>query len=193
MRAASRAERRGSTQTCFTFIQRMKSFRAIPETNSAWQAARELFLVFAEATLTDAGGKRLSTKPLAFDLFHLALPAAESRHGGLHVLLLFLIYLTISVRPVISKSTGPIFAKFSGPAAETVWNHFYETQFICRLYIHCISRKQPLLFLVNSCACRLIFTIVSLTDSHENLPCTSGRNSHITFTTLLHYLGKFEI
>jgi len=49
---------------------------------------------------------------------YLARPAAESRHGELYVLLLFLIhlfilFLTIPVRPIISKSTGPIFTKFS--------------------------------------------------------------------------------
>jgi len=41
-----------------------------------------------------------------------ARPAVESRHSWLYVLLLFL-FLTIPVRPIISKSTGPIFAKFS--------------------------------------------------------------------------------
>jgi len=44
------------------------------------------------------------------------LPAAESRHSGLYVLLLFLIYLflTIPLRPIISKSTRLIFAEFPG-------------------------------------------------------------------------------
>ena len=46
---------------------------------------------------------------------YLARPAAESRHGGQYVLLLF-IYLfiyfsTIRVGPIISKSTRPTFAK----------------------------------------------------------------------------------
>jgi len=41
-------------------------------------------------------------------------PAAESRYGGLCVVFLFLVYLFIfPVRPIISKSTGPVFAKFS--------------------------------------------------------------------------------
>jgi len=47
---------------------------------------------------------------------YLASPSTESTHGALYVLLLFLIsylFFTIPVRPFISKSTGPIFAKFS--------------------------------------------------------------------------------
>ena len=49
---------------------------------------------------------------------HLARQAAaqRTRSGGLYVLLPFLIYLfifrTISVRPIVSKSTQPIFARF---------------------------------------------------------------------------------
>jgi len=49
---------------------------------------------------------------------YLARPAAESRHGGLSVkfmvLAIYLFYFIIPVRPTISKSTGPISAKFSG-------------------------------------------------------------------------------
>jgi len=49
---------------------------------------------------------------------YLARLAAESKHGWLCVLLLFIIYFMFifydCFRPVISKSTGPIFAKFSG-------------------------------------------------------------------------------
>jgi len=57
-------------------------------------------------------------KCLMFVMCNLANLAAESRHGALYVLLLFLIYLiffkTISGRPIISKSVRLIFAKFSG-------------------------------------------------------------------------------
>jgi len=47
---------------------------------------------------------------------YLACLLGESRHGMRYVLLLFLFvyFLSIPVRPVISKSTGLIFAKFSG-------------------------------------------------------------------------------
>jgi len=43
-------------------------------------------------------------------------PSAESRHGGLYVLLLFLafVYSTIPVRQVVSNSTRPISANLSG-------------------------------------------------------------------------------
>jgi len=46
---------------------------------------------------------------------YLTHPAAESRHGGLNITRLFLIFylfLTIPVGPVISKSTGPDFVRF---------------------------------------------------------------------------------
>ena len=43
--------------------------------------------------------------------FCLARSAAESRHGGLDVSLFFIVHL---FRPLISKLTGPIFAKFPG-------------------------------------------------------------------------------
>ena len=43
----------------------------------------------------------------------LAHPSAAGRPSGLHVVLLFCL-LTISVWPIMSKSTGPIFAKYSG-------------------------------------------------------------------------------
>jgi len=45
--------------------------------------------------------------------FIAAHPAAENRYGGLHILLLLLIFLflTIPVEPIIS--TGPTFAKLS--------------------------------------------------------------------------------
>ena len=54
-------------------------------------------------------------------LNYLACQAAKSGHDRLYALLLFLIlflhyylFLTIPVRPLISKSTKPIFAKFVG-------------------------------------------------------------------------------
>jgi len=43
----------------------------------------------------------------------LAYPAVESRLAGYMFCFCFL-FLTITVRPIISKSTGPIFAKFLG-------------------------------------------------------------------------------
>jgi len=57
---------------------------------------------------------------LIYTLFetNLARPAAaQEQPGGLYVLLLFLIFhiylfLAIHIRPIISTSTGPIFANF---------------------------------------------------------------------------------
>ena len=51
-------------------------------------------------------------------LYYLARSAAESRHCRLYVLLLFFYFLfsTICVTAIISKSTGLIFATFSGLA-----------------------------------------------------------------------------
>jgi len=49
-------------------------------------------------------------------LYYLAHQIAESEHVGLYVMLLFHIclFLTIPVGPIISKSTTPVFRKFSG-------------------------------------------------------------------------------
>jgi len=50
-----------------------------------------------------------------------------------------------------------------------------------------------LIFAHNLCKCRSIFEIISPIYSQADSPCTCDRNFHLTFTTLLHYLVKFEI
>jgi len=67
-------------------------------------------------------------------LYYLARSAAKSRHCRLYVLLLFFYFLfsTICVTAIISKSTGLIFATFSGLAK--LWlqminlKFFFDTQ-----------------------------------------------------------------
>ena len=52
------------------------------------------------------------------------LAASTAAEGGLmfclRVLFIYFIFLTISVRPIVSTSTGPIFAKFAGLTIYTV-------------------------------------------------------------------------
>ena len=45
----------------------------------------------------------------------------------------------------------------------------------------------------NLSECTPIFKILSRTDSKENSLCTRDRKFHLTFTTFLHYIVKFEI
>jgi len=59
-------------------------------------------------------------------------------------------------------------------------------------YIRCTNENSPFIFGRNLGECRLVYQILSLADSPRNSPHNSDRRFHLSITTLLHYLVKFE-
>jgi len=78
--------------------------------------------------------------------FCLARSAAESRHGGLDVSLFFLVHL---FRPLISKLTGPIFAKFSGFLR--LWMGMFNRKSVFQSFRGSCHGNQILSVLVHGC------------------------------------------